>query len=560
MKFSCPVFRSVSITLLKMSETDIELLERYTTRHCEQAFAEIVQRHLGLVYSAAYRQVRSPELAEEVTQNVFSDLARQAQRLRRDSVLSGWLYQVTHRAAVDVIRREARRQSREQTSYALALMNQPDLQPSETEWCQIEPILDEAMQELDEPERAAVLLRYFENKSLHEVGRALGTSEDAARKRVSRAIERLRGILGRRGVTAGAASLALALSAHAVQAAPATLAAKIIPLAALGAAAATSSSSAALIQTLTMTTLQKSFVATIILAALGTGFYQAPQISDLRSDNQALRKESAAQVATFQRERDQTRQEIDGLQQELARLTPAKRSSEVLQLRGQVGSLRQQLASSQQSAAAPQASMAKLFEDPAARQYMQKAMQEKLRSLFLPLFQELNLAPDQRDKVLDLLVEQGSQQLARMTSAAQGKPSTNESTDINLRLAEVLGPAGFTRYQEYGGEIPARSTISLLEAQLEGALTAEQNARLIQIIKAEPHELTQGVIGSPDPAFLGSETEAEAFLHRVEESNSRILQQASGVLEPKELAALNTVLTNAVGARKLQAAAWFKKP
>lgn len=544
---------------MKMTDTDMELLERYAHGDCEEAFAELVRRHLALVYSAAHRQLKSPELAEEVAQNVFTDLARQASHLKRDSALTAWLYQVTRRSAIDVIRRESRRQMREQTTYALAVMNQHDSRSAENEWRQIEPILDEAMQELDEPDRTAVLLRYFENKSLQEVSRALGTSEDAARKRVSRAVERLRGILGRRGVAASAASLAVALSTQAVQAAPVALAAKIMPLAALG-TAATTSGSAALVQTLTMTTLQKTFVAAIIVAALGTSLYQARQISQLRADNEVLRKEGAAQVATFEREREQTLQEIDGLQQQIVRLTPAKRSSEVLQLRGQVGSLRQQLAASQQNAPSTQASMAKLFEDPAAHQYMKQAMQEKLRTLFLPLFQELNLEPERRDKVLQLLVEQGTHQLAKMTSTAQGKPSTNQPADINVQLAELFGPAGFTRYQDYGGEIPARSTISLLEAQMEGALTAEQNARLIQIIKAEPHELTQGVIGSPDPAFLGSEAEAEVFLRRVEESNGRILQQASNVLEPRELSALNTVLTNAISARKLQAAAWFKKP
>src|SRR5206468_10015331 len=98
----------------------------------------------------------------------------------------------------------------------------------------IEPLLDEAMHALDETDRSAVLLRYFENKSLREVGRTFGTSEDAAQKRVSRAVERLREFLAKRGVTVGASGLAVVISANAVQAAPVGLAATISTAAALG--------------------------------------------------------------------------------------------------------------------------------------------------------------------------------------------------------------------------------------------------------------------------------------------------------------------------------------
>src|SRR6266700_1459540 len=106
--------------LVEMNVTDLQLLERYASQHAEEAFAEIVRRHLGLVFSAAVRQVRSPQLAEEVAQSVFIDLTRQAHRLAPNTILAAWLYQVTRRTAIDVIRREARRQSREQTAYDLA--------------------------------------------------------------------------------------------------------------------------------------------------------------------------------------------------------------------------------------------------------------------------------------------------------------------------------------------------------------------------------------------------------------------------------------------------------
>src|SRR6266481_6141126 len=202
-----------------MSDTDMELLARYTRQHAEDAFAELVRRHLGLVYSAALRQVRSPQLAEEVTQSAFIDLARDAARLKSDTILTAWLYQVTRRTAIDVVRREARRQLREQIATEMNAVN-----ATATDWTHIEPILDEAMHALEDGDRAAVLLRYFENKSLREVGEALGATENAAQKRVTRAIERLREFFTKRGVSIGASGLVVVVSANVVQAAPIGLA------------------------------------------------------------------------------------------------------------------------------------------------------------------------------------------------------------------------------------------------------------------------------------------------------------------------------------------------
>ena len=181
-----------------------------------------MKRHLDLVYSAGLRQVRSPQLAEEVAQSVFADLSRNAHKLGPDTILPAWLYQVTRRTAIDVVRRESRRQSRERIAQEISDMN-----PTSSDWTLVEPLLEEAMEALDEKDRGAILLRYFENKSLREVGQVLRTSEDAAQKRVSRAVEQLREFFAKRGVTVGASGLVVFISANAVQAAPPGLAGTI---------------------------------------------------------------------------------------------------------------------------------------------------------------------------------------------------------------------------------------------------------------------------------------------------------------------------------------------
>jgi RNA polymerase sigma factor (sigma-70 family) len=199
-----------------MKLTDAELLALFAREDSQTAFAELVTRHLDLVYSAARRQAGSPQLAEEIAQSVFLDLARQARRGPLDAPLGAWLYVVTRRTAVDAIRRESRQRARERAAAELSLMNAAN----ESVWRRIEPLLDEAMAGLSAPDRTAIVLRYFEHRSLREVGTLLGSTEDAAQKRVSRALEELRGYFARRGIPVASAALAADLTAGAVGAAP----------------------------------------------------------------------------------------------------------------------------------------------------------------------------------------------------------------------------------------------------------------------------------------------------------------------------------------------------
>ena len=265
--------------------SDGELLRRYTETNSEDAFAELVRRHLDLVYSAALRQLNGDaHLAQDVAQSVFTDLARKAASLVGRQALAGWLYTGTHYAAAKAVRTEQRRHTREQEAHAMQdLLHDSGPNP---DWETLRPVLDTAMHELNEADREMILLRYFENRQHADIGEQFGLSENAARMRVERALEKLRTVLSRRGVT-NTVALSAALSANATTVAPAGLAATISTASVL-AATATATITATATKAVVMTTLQKTMITATIVAAVGAGVYETRQASRLRHENQKL--------------------------------------------------------------------------------------------------------------------------------------------------------------------------------------------------------------------------------------------------------------------------------
>lgn len=202
---------------------DSELLRRYVKERSQTAFAELVQRKAGLVYSAALRQVGGDTLlAQDVSQGVFIDLARKAGELCGRAELSSWLYTSTRFAALNALREKHRRQIREIEAH---IMQEIERSPvTEADWEKIRPLLDSALCGLPEQDRSAVLMRYFESQPFAAMGEKLGIGESSARMRAERALDKLRGVLAQKGVTSTATALALVLTTNAVAAAPAGLA------------------------------------------------------------------------------------------------------------------------------------------------------------------------------------------------------------------------------------------------------------------------------------------------------------------------------------------------
>jgi RNA polymerase sigma factor (sigma-70 family) len=263
------------------------LLAEYATNGSEPAFRELVSRYLNLVYSTAVRLVNGDtHLAQDAAQTVFVDLARNARTLPRNVMLGGWLHRHTCFVALKMMRGERRRKSREKQ--AMAMNEEQDY--SEANLAQVAPILDEAINQLGAEDRTAILLRFFERRDLRSVGEALGGSENAAQKRVSRALEELRGLLKNRGVAFSAAALGTVLAGGAVTAAPAGLAVTISSVALTGAAAGTGTT-LTFLKLMTATQMKLSIGALVIAGAVTTFVIQHQAQEKLRADNESLRQQ-----------------------------------------------------------------------------------------------------------------------------------------------------------------------------------------------------------------------------------------------------------------------------
>jgi len=292
---------------------DAVLLRRYAEEGSETAFTELVRRHVDLVYGAAIRRTGDPHRAADVSQQVFTKLACKARSLSRHAVLAAWLHTATRNAALNLMISEQRRLMRESAARALeTATNDPT-----PEWDRLRPLLDAAIDELPETDRAAVVLRFLERRPFAEIGAALRVTEDAARMRTDRALDKLRSVLARRGITSTAAALGVLVSGQPLISAPAglaaTLAAQSLELAGAGLFAALASF---------MTT---KIIATAVLSALvafGAGTYVG-----LKQDTTAATaveiQDQSKLIASLRENNRQLVTELDKLNADVARLNAA---------------------------------------------------------------------------------------------------------------------------------------------------------------------------------------------------------------------------------------------
>ena len=440
---------------------DVELLRQYAETHSQDSFAELVRRHLNFVYGTALRRVGgNTHRAEEIAQTVFTDLARKAAKLSGHPSLTGWLHTSTRLAAAASVRSEQRRQIREQEAMAMneSISNSPPV----PEWEKLRPVIDDALDQVNERDRTAVLQRFFENQPLVKIGQALSVSEDAARKRIDRALEKLRTQLARRGIASTTIALGLALANQVAVAAPAGLAPTITAAALANTVTAGSSS---LLSFFAMTKLQSGTLAALIVATAATigttalavvGSQQKAEFTALGSsadqtttDNRRL-AELNEKLAAAEKARDATRVELKKLADEKAKRAREEENA----LHGPAQMLWRRL---------------------------------YFRQNFASFFEQLKLDEATRSKFIEIQTEGDIADLAatlttRKTIGDDDTPMEQQQStwaDTSKKIQTLLGEKGLAAYDEFLAlQVSAPKDFALDLADAGCPLTPEQKQHL----------------------------------------------------------------------------------
>ena len=494
--------------------TDAELLVRYSTQKSDVAFAELVQRHVGMVYSAALRQLGGDtHLAQDVTQEVFTALARKAHKLSGRATIAGWLYRGTHHAAAQTIRSLQRRRAREQEASVMHEILATENGSGMDSWARVRPVLDDAMRQLGETEREAVLLRFFARRPFQEIGTTLNISADAARMRVDRAIDKLRRVLERRGVTSTTAALATILDNAAAATAPAGLAAHISRVALTG---ATGAATTGPLQFLLMN-LPAITAGLVAIVGIGLAAFQFTEVRRVKALNQALERNVAA-----------LRNELVDAQAQAKRAGEAKMS-----LLG-AGTTPMTTSFAPQITAVPQPRQAMLtFRSADGRtvesmplaadaEGRRKQTAEAARHSYAALFRKQAWSEAQQEKFVALFVER-KEQGQQLFEAARKRGTAVDSTfaqvvwdqtgsEFDEQLRAALGEKAVAGLREFEATKTVRNIADSLARDLfysESPLTAGQAEQFIDAIAAVARTPTGKIeLGAvqPDTLFAQAST------------------------------------------------------
>jgi RNA polymerase sigma factor (sigma-70 family) len=532
----------------EMTESQ-ELLAQYAATRSEEAFREVVNRYVNLVYSTAVRLVNGDShLAEDVTQRVFADLAKMASALSKDVMPGGWLHRHTCYVAQKTMRTERRRKAREEQAVQ---MNEIE-DCSAANFAVIAPILDEAINKLGADERQAIVLRYFEEKDFRSVGAALGSSEEAARKRVNRALDKLRTVLLRRGVTLSAAGLAALLEAQAVSAAPAGIAVGMTA-AALATASAGGGTALTTLYFMSITKFQTGLIAVITLALSIPLVMQHRAQAKLREENQALRAQA---------------EQVEGLRTEnarLAKLVPLASNAastnndaqfrELMRLRGEVGTLRK---TANQAEATVNAGKTSPLSGITANPEMSKVIRDQqklgLSMVYKDFGKRTKLAPEKLEALNELLADEVMIGIDHVTAGLRDGKSTEEmdqlftrqEAETEAKVKALIGDEAFNQYQEYNRNLVSSITADQFKGMMLKGEKESKEAKAKQLYELLEQEKQRALAGAglaadyqlvPTLNFrnFASDEFSERNLKLLDSMYEQVQNQAGGFLSPEEV-------------------------
>lgn len=506
-------------------DNDSELLRRYALDGSQEAFRQLVALRLPLVYGAALRQLGDPHLAQDAAQAVFSDLARKAKSLAGRPVLASWLYTSTHFAVGNIARRERRIRMREHKAYLEQTSSEPE---PEIDWTKARKLIDGELHSLGPGDQEAVILRFFEGNSFSDVGGAMGLSEEAARKRVERSLERLKASLESKGIASTASALAGFLANEAAGATPPGGLAGTISNAALSQVTTFGLGSTLM----AMTTTKTGLMAAAVLAAAGVGsaVYENGQ-------NQKLRAKTEALVASYSATQAMVK-EVE------ARTTFAEQALTSLKLRERIaasaktakgsthstptGGGSQQTLPRSQPVDQVQRGEEFLKRHPEVRDALIAQTDARNRALYGPLFASLKLTPDQVNQALEFMRSGIFTSPLQESGGVISLPVVDPSTlgEQEAKLKALLGVSGYQQYAAYGSPDihQAAADLASMLADSPTPLSFDQGSEMTEILKS-------AYLNAPPWGFDWASVTANA----------------QAVLTPPQMEALQAMATHATG-------------
>ena len=520
---------------------DMGLLREYARGQSEQAFATLVARHIDLVYSTALRHVGNHHQAEEITQAVFVILARKARSLGPGTVMAGWLFRTARLTAANYKRTEIRRVRREQEAY----MQSDPTENSGDPWQEVAPLLNDAIAGLGEGDRNAIVLRFLQGKDYKQVAAALGGTEPAAQMRVGRALEKLRKLFALRGVVVSAGALGSLITAKAIQAAPAGLAASVCAAAVQG-TSLTASTLALVKGTLKFMawTKTKLAIGATVVAVLAYQQHQtsvqARQLAAAREDLRLRTEAVAAQqdrLAELQQQNGSISATRSEMEQELARLRARRRATNP-------GS---------PAATSGGTLLSATLQDPVERESLRQGLLNGLRNRWAPLVKELNLDGQASDKLMQIGGDCYMKDLEAVAAFTDGKITAATAVQAGDEakakamdeLRSWLGESGFAKYEACEQSYPARSLVEQFDKQ-QGfyAIHELQRQRLLDLLAAQPLDVASSLAGDLTVRDLVVPDALNRLLEQDVAANQQILQGAAAFLEPEQVQALGLMQTN----------------
>jgi RNA polymerase sigma factor (sigma-70 family) len=546
----------------KMTESQ-QLLAQYVETGSEAAFRDLVMRYVDLVYSAAVRLVDGDtHLAQDVTQTVFADLARMARSLSREVMIGGWLHRHACFVAGKTLRSERRRRARERQAVEMNAIEDH----SAANLALIAPILDEAIDQLGPEDRAAIVLRFFEQGDFRAVGEALGSNEDAARKRVERALDKLHGLLTRRGVVLSATALGATLATQAVTAAPAGFAVSV-STAALAAATSGGGTALTLLKIMSMTKLKIGIVGAVITAAVAVPWVMQHQAQTRLAEASESLRQRTEQNSRLAAENER----LSNLLPRSATPAPPTNDSarEVLRLRGEVGRLRRESAEEQAAKTNSPSPLSGLTSDPGMWKLIRDQQKASLTAIYKEFASRMTLPPEQADKLVNLLADDVMENIDHVTAVLREGKTPEQMNQVFAaqeaalleKVKGLLGPEGESQYQDYTRNLASHLTVEQFKGKLTGD-AQEQEAKARQLYQVMQEETQRALANAGLPADyqtvpslnfrnIASEVEGENSLSLLDGIYAGVMARAGSFLSPEEFGALGQFRTNAMNSTRM---------